>query len=94
MSVVVWKFPLRRWSAFIDMPEGARIISCGQQDGELCVWALCDSDAPKVPRYVAALNTGRPVPPPAGEFIGTVQMPNGIVWHLFEGREGVLKPDA
>jgi hypothetical protein len=89
VSAVVWKFPLRSWSAFIDMPAGASILSCGEQDGELCVWALCDPDAPKVGRYVAAINTGRQMPSPTGEFIGTVQMPNGIVWHLFESHEGV-----
>lgn len=87
MSAVVWKFPLRRWSAFIDMPGGARILSAGEQDGELCVWALCDPDAPKESRYIAAINTGQRMPPPAGEFVATVRMMgSGTVWHVFEGR--------
>lgn len=86
---VVWKFELRPWSIFIDMPKGAVVISAGAQGTDVVAWALCDPDAPKVSRLVAAHPTGIPLPPAmtAARVVGTVQMADGLVFHVFDGGE-------
>lgn len=90
---VVWKFPVRAWSAFQDVPRGAEILSVGVQGvppvEEACFWALCDPDAPKVPRMVSAFPTGAPLPSVWGEavFVGTIQIEGGLVFHIFDGGE-------
>lgn len=82
-SRVVWKFTLSPWTAFVSMPVGAQIVHVGAQGADVCVWALCDPDAGKEPRYLAAVPTGAKVPGPADEFVGTVQMDDGLVFHIF-----------
>lgn len=89
MKQVVWKFELRPWSAFIDMPRGARILRAGV-DGTntACVWALCNPDASKEPRYVVAVPTGGDVPRHATEYVDTFPLVEGggfFVFHVFEG---------
>jgi hypothetical protein len=86
---VIWKFPLRAWSIFLDMPKGAQILSAGAQGDDVVVWAECDPDAPKVSRMVAAAPTGHPLPPAydGADFIGTAQMADGLVFHVFDGGE-------
>jgi hypothetical protein len=99
--VVVWKFPLRPWSAFIDMPADARILYVGHDGTDACVWALCDPNRPKKPRYVAAIPTGDEVPRPAVTYVGTFMVDEGagpLVFHVFEGpaveRDGVITTPA
>jgi hypothetical protein len=86
---LIWKFELRPWSLFIEAPKGATILSAGTQKGEVVVWARCNPDAPKVSRLVAALPTGTPIPPACegAEFVATVQMDDGLVFHVFDGGE-------
>jgi hypothetical protein len=98
MSRVVWKFPLPLATAWLSIPLDAEIIHVGIDGRDLCVWAICDRDAPLVQRWVGAFNTGRPLPRhlvaslATGEarFLGSAMMPsdegpNGvIVWHVFE----------
>jgi hypothetical protein len=86
---VVYKYPLRPWSIFLDIPQGARILSCGAQGSEVVVWVLCDPDAPRVGRIVAGHPTGVKIPPALkdAEFVGTAQMDDGLVFHVFDGGE-------
>jgi hypothetical protein len=69
----------------VAMPEGAKIFACGLQFGYPVIWALVDTDQPKVERRFAVEATGRdldylgPVKP-----IGTVQLANGEVYHVLE----------
>lgn len=89
----VWKFELRPWSIFIDMPKGARLLSVGVQGAPpvetAVLWALCDPSAPLVSRLVAAHPTGPTLPPAlaGAEFVGTVTVEGGIVLHIFDGGE-------
>lgn len=86
---VVWKFELRPWSIFLDMPKDAVVISAGVQGNDVVAWALCDPNAPKVSRLVAAHPTGIPMPRAmtSARFVATVQMPDGLVFHVFDGGE-------
>lgn len=92
-TTVVWKFPLRAWSIFLDVPMDATVLSVGAQGLDVVAWLLCDSQAPKVTRLLAAHPTGVPLPPALlnTEFVGTVQMDDGLVFHVFDGGE---RPDA
>ncbi|HTE62790.1 MAG TPA: hypothetical protein VK631_20715 [Solirubrobacteraceae bacterium] len=85
----MWKFELRPWSIFIDMPKGAELLSVGVQGETAVVWALCDPDAAKVSRLVAAHPTGPALPPAlrGASYVGTVTVEDGIVLHVFDGGE-------
>lgn len=96
--MVVWKFELRPWTAFIDMPRGARILHVGaqRQGGQevACVWALCDPNARKEPRYIVAVPTGQDVPGPAKDYVASFTIEGGLVFHVFEApaveKDGVI----
>lgn len=88
----IWKFPLPVGDRLdVAMPCGARILSCGEQYGEVVVWAEVDPKAPAEPRMVAQVMTGGPVPVGMG-FVGTVQLGLGrradqFVVHVYEGAD-------
>lgn len=68
------------------MPKDAVILSVGAQGLNIVVWALVDDDMPRVPRLVRVHPTGDLVLHSA-PFIGTVQMADGLVFHLFDQGE-------
>jgi hypothetical protein len=83
----IWKFELP-WEDFptVRMPRGARPLSCGIQEGKLCVWALIPDPAqtPVLQRFRLA-GTGHPLTPVVtaySPFIGTVQFAD-LVFHVF-----------
>lgn len=86
---IVWKFRLRPWTIFIDVPRGARVLSVGAQGSDVVAWLLCASDEPVAPRLLAAWATGEVLPRAAegAAFVGTVQMDDGLVFHVFDGGE-------
>lgn len=68
------------------LPEGAKILSVGNQMEKLCLWALLDpAQSPKA-RTFRIYGTGHPVPQDGtGYFLGTVQFGGGtLVMHVFE----------
>ena len=81
----VHKFPL---AAIPDvelmMPAGARLLHVGHQDGALMLWAEVDEQAPAERRQFVVVGTGWGKPADAEVYVGTVQAPNGLVWHVFE----------
>lgn len=87
---VVWKFPLRAWTIFLDVPQGAQVLHVGVQRmgavEEACVWALCDPGAPKVSRMLYAVPTGGS-PRDDVEYVGTFTIENGLWFHVFDGGE-------
>lgn len=87
-TMTIWKFRLRAHTVqHLSMPVGARILSCGTQGSDLCVWALVNPDEPKIEeRTIMIYGTGSGI---AGakklRMIGTVQQhTTGLVWHIFE----------
>lgn len=81
----VYKYPLdlKEYND-IEMPWGAKILSFQVQEGIPCIWALVDATHTKVNRRFRVAGTGHNIDDNIKEFIGTIQMPNGLVWHLFE----------
>jgi hypothetical protein len=89
---VIWKFVLRPWSPFVDVPPNAQLLSVGAQGDDIVAWLLCDPDLTRrVSRRLFAHPTGAPLIPAIvnsdAQFVGTVQMDNGLVFHIFDAGE-------
>ena len=68
----------------IQLPRGARFLHVGEQDDELYVWALVDSSQPWHTLELVVIGTGwGHKSTNIGPHIGTVQMRNGLVFHVF-----------
>jgi hypothetical protein len=80
----IWKFPLETTDLqTVRMPSGAVVLTVEAQDARPCLWALVDSEAPKVNRRFAIYGTGHPFG--GGDYIGTYQLVGGaLVFHVFE----------
>jgi hypothetical protein len=89
MGEAIWKFELHPWSNAIDMPQGAKILSVGVQGSAIVMWALCDIEATMAPRLVSATPTGVSLPRAyhGATFVGTAQMADGLVFHVWDGGE-------
>ena len=83
-GVVIWKFTIGPGEEPIRMPEGSRILAVGQQQGDVVVWAACDPHALPEWRHLTIEGTGGGFGRAARIYHGTVQMPNGLVWHVVE----------
>lgn len=84
----IWKYELKiADEQTIRMPIGATILSVGLQGGLLVMWAKVDpakwGAGRAEDRTIYVMGTGNPFDEDAKQFIGTVQMPNGLVWHVF-----------
>jgi hypothetical protein len=69
----------------IPMPINAEIIAVKNQDDDLCMWAIIDTDCEVRPTYrIEIYGTGHPMEQGVNRtFLGTCVMPNGLVWHVF-----------
>jgi hypothetical protein len=69
------------------MRQGARILSAQMQGGILCVWAICEEEAPSVNRIFAIYGTGiseeKKGPLTSASYVSTFQM-SGVDFHLFD----------
>ena len=82
----IWKYPLEiTGEQEIDVPLPADFLSVGERKGRLVLWALVDPSMKAVPRTVLTRRTGQPLPEPDAKLIGTVVMPSGTAWHVFDG---------
>lgn len=82
----IWKQQL----AIVDlqtltMPKGAKLLSVGNQKGNLCLWYSVDTDMPNEDRVIEIVGTGNSVEPRSRDFIGTAVI-DPFVWHVFERR--------
>jgi len=84
----IWKFKLFEGchaitsAVTIEMPKGAKVLSVKNQNGNLCLWALCDS-RDTVMRTFDIIGTDNPINKTLGTFVGTCIMED-FVWHIFE----------
>lgn len=85
MSKQVWKFTLRGKVNTIGMPKGAQVLAVATQQGNICIWALVEPDAPVEPRHFNIYGTGLVIPSSPGNYIGTVLIHNdALMFHVFE----------
>lgn len=85
--LTIWKFPLKLVGRqIVVMPSGAKILSVQTQEDAVCLWVMCNPDAPKSHKVIDIHGTGHRIPAETERiFIGTVQTENGsLVWHIFE----------
>lgn len=69
----------------IMVPEGAEMLSAGEQFNNICVWYRCNPAKPLQARKLAIVGTGHPVPDESGRFLGTAAMHGGeFMFHIFE----------
>jgi len=88
----IFKYPVKisgmSWHLqTIDLPVGAEPLSFHLQNGQPCLWAMVDPDAPTAPRIFLVAGTGGPIcqDPLSLLFVGSVLMhDDALVWHLFE----------
>ena len=88
MARLIYKYPLG--SALpvayrMSMPEGAKPLSVGEENGQLVLWAEVVTSAPLTHWEVAIVWTGHGEPPDDFPFIGTVQTQSGLVCHVYAG---------
>ena len=90
MSYKIFKYPLQvTGEQTIKLPYPAHIQSLGEQEGQLVAWAVVD-DKREADNEVDFLivGTGHELPdqlPNHIQFTDTVQMSNGLVWHVYSG---------
>lgn len=67
------------------LPKGSKVISAGCQRDELVIWVFAPKLSERTHRFqVSAIGTGWALDfDEVGEFVQTVQMPDGLVWHIF-----------
>ncbi|MFZ2992605.1 MAG: hypothetical protein WA061_02710 [Microgenomates group bacterium] len=82
----VYKYPVAGQDYFkILMPKDANILSVQtQSDDTVSLWAYVDTDAPLEHRYFRIAGTGHEITDEHILFIGTFQVSEYLVFHLFE----------
>ena len=67
----------------IEMPACAKILSAKDQFGDLCIWAMIDTEQQVQPRTIRIIGTGHQVVTGLVRHIETV-IQGPMVWHIFE----------
>lgn len=84
----IWKYEVQTKSSFyLDMPEGALVLSVQMQRNVPCILAKVDTEARTRVRQFAVVGTGNPIHQDTTGwcFVGTFQLLGGdVVLHLFE----------
>jgi hypothetical protein len=87
MSDTIYKYSLPLDDIVrIPLPFGARVLSVGEQHGQLVLWALVNPAYKTLLTTFRIAGTGHPiVDAEHWNFIGTVQTREGsLVWHVFQ----------
>jgi len=80
----VFKYPIKiEDNIEISLPEEAQILTVGEQNGIICVWALVNPEKPSIKRNFRLAGTGHPIDTDKLFYHGTAQILN-LVFHLFE----------
>ena len=82
----IYKYDVSPDEFILDMPKGARILDVQTQLHGVVIWALVDTSDPKESRRFLTVETGQGLPDSINEYIyiGTFQLPSGLVFHLFD----------
>lgn len=87
--ITIYKYELPLSDYFkVRMPEGASVLHVGAQEGNVCLWAKVNTDAPLKNMVFGLAGTGQEIHPGVvlSPYLGTVQLHGGaFVFHLFGG---------
>lgn len=81
----IYKYPLRFVDLIhVEMPRDAKILHAGfDPNGQLCLWAVVDTDKPKHTCAIKIVGTGNQFESPhLWTFVSTV-IDATFVWHIF-----------
>jgi len=68
----------------VQLPDGYAICDIQAQGNVICLWAMIDSHAPFITETFQIYGTGWKIDDVhLKEFLKTVVMPDGLVWHVF-----------
>lgn len=90
MSRKIYKYPIEVMDEqSVWMPAGAEILTCQEQFGIMCLWALVDPVEMTSPRTILIMGTGAISIPDSYNvtYIATIQPvehKGSLVWHIFE----------
>lgn len=70
----------------ISLPHNAEILCAREQMGAICIWFLCNPNAPPSVRIIRMFGTGHDIHPDTTKYLGTVFLEGDqLVFHVFEG---------
>jgi hypothetical protein len=89
MTRQIWKYAISGPVDSFEMPAGAQVLHVAMQGPQPCLWALVDTEAPKVERLFKTYGTGQDIPfAVKGDYIGSYQMAGlfqePLIFHVFE----------
>jgi hypothetical protein len=80
----VYKYPLNNIGENeLKLHRGFQIIHAGEQDGVVNLWVDSRTDNQKDDVTIVIYGTGHQMSEYAQEHIQSVQMSNGLVWHIY-----------
>lgn len=79
----IFKYKIDPGHNLVLMPSSSTVISAAEQMGFMVIWAIVDPQCKPVEREIYAAGTGHDFHQRGMKFINTVQMPSGLVWHVF-----------
>jgi hypothetical protein len=80
----IWKWDLER-EVKLEMPDESKILCIQTQGGRPMIWAMVDTEKPRVHRTFRIYGTGFSLPDNPGDYIGTFLVENdAFVFHVFE----------
>ena len=89
MGYTIWKYGIKVGdNVCIRMPKDAELLPVQVQKGQVCIWAIVNSENEYEDRYFHIYGTGHDIPVDilrSGIFLGTFQLHDGdLVFHMFE----------
>ena len=84
----IWKYELDiKDTLVINMPNGAKVLHVGTQQGEPCIWVEVDTEAEQVPYTFHIYGTGHPIKENKYNkpmYLGTFKIKNdSLIFHLY-----------
>jgi len=79
----VYKYNLEVGPNTLMLSSNAVFLSVGEQDDKIKLWATDAEDGTTTLYKIAVYATGQEIVAERKMFVGTVQMNDGTVWHVF-----------
>lgn len=88
MEHIIYKYKMDDAITNIKLPTDSQVLKVGSQNGGVVLWVLQPKDfEANVLRIFTIYGTGQTITTAfMQDYVGTVQMGDGFVWHIFEVR--------